>query len=146
MRRLTVDCNALISVEDIVAAAPAFKLGTVREWLFHRKANLLSSAVLKVDNNVWIDIDRFNIWLSLDKDEVSDFRNLRTKEQLLASCGIKASKLEDWLRKRHWNGLEEAVIKKGEKSLYIDIYKFNHWLWEQNTNSDFGAVMPVCCS
>jgi hypothetical protein len=98
-----------------------------------------TSAVLKIDGNVWIDIDHFNIWLSLDKDEVSDFRNLRTKEPLLTTCRIKASKLEDWLRKRHWNGLDEAVIKKGEKRLYIDIQKFNHWLEERNQNPDFGC-------
>ncbi|MFC3052292.1 hypothetical protein [Kordiimonas pumila] len=136
-----VDFSSLISVDDLVSQAPALKLGTVREWLFHRKSNMLSSAVLKIDDNVWLDIDRFNIWLSLDKDEVSDFRNLRTKEQLLKSCHIKASKLEDWLRKRHWNGLEEAVIKKGERKIYIDIHKFNHWLWEQNSNPDFGAAI-----
>ena len=121
-----------------MAMAPAFKLGTVRDWLFHRNTNMLSSAVLKIDDNVWIDIGRFNIWLSIDKEEASDFRNLRTKEQLLEACHIKASKLEDWLRKRYWNGLEAAVIKKGERLLYIDIHKFNRWLWKQNQNPDFG--------
>ncbi len=125
-----------------MAEAPAFKPGTIRHWLFHRKTNMLSAAVVKIDGNVWIDIDRFNIWLSLDKEMVSDFRNLRAKEQLLENCSIKAAKLEDWLRKRHWNGLDEAVIKKGEKRLYIDIYKFNQWLTEQNQNSDFGIIVP----
>ena len=138
-----VDFSNLISADDLVNLAPAFKLGTVRDWLFHRKTNMLSSAVLKIDDNVWIDIDRFNIWLSLDKDEASDFRDLRTKEQLLETCHIKASKLEDWLRKRHWNGLEDAVIKKGEKRIYIDIYKFNRWLLEKNSNSDFGTTMTT---
>ncbi len=97
-------------MDDLVTQAPAFKRGTIRNWLFHRKTNMLSSAVVKIDDNVWIDIDRFNIWLSLDKDMVSDFRDLRTKEQLFESCYINTSKLEDWLRKRHWNGLEEAVV------------------------------------
>ena len=135
-----IDFSNLISADDLVNLAPAFKLGTVRDWLFHRRTNMLSSAVIKIDDNVWIDIDRFNIWLSIDKDEVSDFRNLRTKEQLLEGCHIKASKLEDWLRKRRWNGLEEAVIKKGEKRLYIDVRKFNCWLLNQNSNSDFGFI------
>lgn len=98
-------------------------------------------AVVKIDDNVWIDIDRFNIWLSLDKDTVSDFRNLRTKEQLLDACYIKAAKIEDWLRKRSGNGLDEAVIKKGEKRLYIDIHKFNQWLMERNSNTDFGTAL-----
>lgn len=120
-----------------MAEAPAFKVGTIRHWLFHRKTNMLSIAVVKIDDNVWIDIDQFNIWLSLDKEMVSDFRNLRTKEQLLNSSFIKASKLEDWLRKRHWNGLEGAVIKKGEKRLYIDMHKFNGWLALKNQNTDF---------
>ncbi len=102
---------------------------------------MLSSAVVKIDDNVWIDIDRFNIWLSIDKDEVSDFRSLRTKEQILGNSFIKLTKLEDWLRKRYWNGLEEAVIKKSEKRLYIDIHKFNRWLLEQNQNPDFGTCM-----
>ena len=97
--------------------------------------------MLKIDGNVWIDIDHFNIWLSIDKQDVSDFRGLRTKEQLLEVCSIKASKLEDWLRKRHWNGLDEAVIKKGEKRLYIDIQKFSHWLGQKNQNPDFGVVV-----
>lgn len=132
------DCNNLISVDDLLEDAPAFKRGTIREWLFHRDTNMLSTAVIKVDENVWIDIDQFNIWLSRDKDEVSDFRDLRTKEQLLATCRIKATKLEDWLRKRYSNGLEAAIIKKGEKRIYIDITIFNRWLWEQNKNSDYG--------
>lgn len=139
MRR-KVDFSKLISVADLVEQAPAFKIGTVREWLFHRKSNMLSSAVLKIDENVWLDIDRFNVWLSIDKETVSDFRNLRTKKQLLEACHIKAGKLEDWLRKRHWNGLDEAVIKKGEKRLYIDIFKFNCWLYDQNRNDDFGML------
>ena len=127
-------------MDDLVAEAPAFKPGTIRHWLFHRKTNMLSSAVVKIDDNVWFDIDRFNIWLSLDKDEVSDFRDLRTREQLLENGFIKPTKLDDWLRKRHWNGLEEAVIKKGEKRLYIDIHKFNRWLTNQNKNPDFGKL------
>lgn len=126
----------------MVAEAPAFKAGTIRHWLFHRKTNMLSTAVVKIDENVWIDIDLFNIWLSLDKDEVSDFRDLRTREQLLENGFIKASKLDDWLRKRHWNGLDEAVIKKGEKRLYIDRNKLNRWLTGQNKNVDFGK--PNC--
>ena len=93
-----------------------------------------------IDGNIWIDIDRFNIWLSLGKDEVSDFRDLRTREQLLENGFIRASKLDDWLRKRHWNGLEEAVIKKGEKRLYIDRLKLNRWLSEKNTNADFSTL------
>ncbi len=129
----------LICVQELVKQAPAFKLGTVREWLFHRKHNMLTSAVVEIDGNVWLDIDRFNIWLSLDKDEVSDFRNLRTREQLLENSFIKATKLDDWLRKRHWNGLESAVIKKSEKRLYIDVCKFNDWLAEQNQNRGFGV-------
>ena len=136
-----VDCKNLISVDDLVDKVPAFKKGTLREWLFHRETNRLSSAIVKIDDNVWIDTDLFSIWLSLDKDEVSDYRNLRTKEQLLETCSIKASKLEDWLRKRHWNGLEEAVIKKGEKRIYIDITIFNRWLSEKNKNSDYGKVI-----
>ena len=126
--------------------APAFKKGTLRDWLFHRKSNMLSTAVIKIDDTVLLDIDRFNIWLSLDKDEVSDFRNLRTKEQILEGSLLSAVKLDYWLRCRHWNGLEEAVIKKGEKSLYIDMHKFNHWLGQRNTNADFGVVIPVSCS
>ena len=120
MRRIgKIDFENLICVQELVKQAPAFRLGTVREWLFHRKNNMLASAVVEIDGNVWLDIDRFNIWLSLDKDEVSDFRNLRTREQLLENSFIKATKLDDWLRKRHWNGLEEAVIKKKRKtSLY----------------------------
>ncbi|UTW58845.1 hypothetical protein KFE96_00615 [Kordiimonas sp. SCSIO 12603] len=120
--------------------APAFKAGTIRDWLFHRDTNMLSSAVVQIDGRIWIDIDRFNIWLSLDKDEVSDFRNLRTKEQILEVGFIKAPQLEHWLRRRHWNGLEEAVIKKGEKRLYIDIHKLNSWLTNQNINPDFGRL------
>lgn len=135
-----INFETLISVDDLVALAPAFKKGTIRDWLFHRKTNMLSSAVVEIDDNVWIDIDRFNIWLSIDKDEVSDFRNLRTKEQLLGDCQIKASKLEDWLLKRRWNGLEDAVIKKSEKRLYIDVCKFNCWLTEKNRNSEFGQL------
>lgn len=123
-------------------AAPAFKAGTVREWLLYRNENMLSSAVVKIGDNVWIDIDRFNVWLSLDKDTVSDFRNLRTTEQVLKSSYLKPSKLDSWLRQRHSNGLDEAVIKKGGKRLYIDIHKFNRWLWERNQNPDFGAVIP----
>ena len=138
-----VDCKNLISVDDLVDQVPAFKNGTIREWLFHRKTNGLSSAVVNIDGNVWIDTDLFSIWLSMDKDEVSDYRDLRTKEQLLETCSIKASKLEDWLRKRHWNGLEAAVIKKGEKRIYMDITIFNRWLSEQNKNPDYGKEIPV---
>lgn len=132
------DCNNLISVDGLVDEVPAFKKGTIREWLFHRKTNGLSSAIVNIDGNIWIDTDLFSIWLSQDKDEASDYRDIRTKEQLLETCSIKASKLEDWLRKRHWNGLEDAIIKKGEKRIYIDIRKFNRWLWEQNKNPDYG--------
>lgn len=136
------DCNKLISVDDLVAEVPAFKKGTIREWLFHRKTNGLSSSIINIDGNVWIDTDLFSIWLSQDKDEVSDYHNLRTKEQLLETCSIKASKLEDWLRKRFGNGLEAAVIKKSERRIYIDITIFNRWLWEQNKNPDYGKGIP----
>jgi hypothetical protein len=138
-----LDCGNLISVDDLVAAAPAFTKGTIRHWLFHRKTNRLTTAVLKIGDALWIDIDHFNIWLSRDKDEPSEFQDLRTKEQLLESCRIKTSTLEYWLRDRHWNGLEDAVIKKGEKRIYIDIRKFNRWLLEQNSNPDFGSKIPT---
>lgn len=128
----------IISIDVLVAEAPAFKLGTLRHWLFQRDINMLSSAVLKIDNSVFIDIDKFNIWLSLDKDQVSDFRNLRTKEQILELSHIKPSKLDDWLSNRDWNGLHHAVIKKGEKRLFIDITIFNEWLCKKNSNSGFG--------
>lgn len=101
---------------------------------------MLACAVLKIDENIFIDIDKFNLWLSLDKEHVSDFRNLRTKQQILRSSHIKSGKLDDWLRKRSWNGLERAVIMKGAKRLYIDITIFNEWLFEQNSNSDFGKL------
>ena len=131
----------IISVDVLVAEAPAFRLGTLRHWLFHREGNMLSTAVLKIDNSVFIDIDKFNIWLSLDKEHVSDFRNLRTKQQILAVSHIKPSKLDDWLSNRDWNELHHAVIKKGEKRLYIDITIFNEWLLTQNSNLDFGKVV-----
>ena len=133
----------LMSVDTLVETAPALKTGTLRGWLFHRKKNLLSTAILKVGGNVFIDIDKFNIWLSLDKEQVSDFRNLRTKKQILELSHIKPSKLEDWLRNRDWNGLYKAVIKKGEKSLFIDITIFNEWLLSQNSNLDFGKAINL---
>lgn len=139
-KQTEVNYCRIISVDVLVAEAPAFKLGTLRHWLFHREANMLSSAVLKIDNSVFIDIDQFNIWLSLDKDQVSDFRNLLTKQQILAVSHIKPSKLDDWLSNRDWNGLHHAVIKKGEKRLYIDITLFNEWLLAQNKNPKFGIV------
>ena len=134
------DFKNLISADDIAEEAPAFKPGTLRHWLFHRKTNMLCTAVIKVGDAVMIDIDRFNVWLSIDKDEVSDFRDLRTKEQILESSRIKPGRLEEWLRHRQWNGLEEAVIKKGEKRLYIDVRKFNRWLFERNSNPDYGVM------
>ena len=140
-KRIEVNYCRIISVDVLVAEAPAFRLGTLRHWLFHRETNMLSSAVLKIDNSVFIDIDKFNIWLSLDKEQVSDFRNLRTKQQILAVSHIKPSKLDDWLSARDWNGLHHAVIKKGEKRLYIDITIFNEWLLSQNQNPNFGKTV-----
>lgn len=134
-----INYENLLSVRDILRVAPAFKNGTIRDWLYHRKSNMLSSAVFKIDDTVMLDIDLFNVWLSLDKDEVSDFRDLRTKEQLLENSFITAGKLEYWLRCRRWNGLEPAIIKKSEKRIYIDFHKFNRWLGEKNSNPDFGC-------
>jgi hypothetical protein len=130
----------LISVDDLVKVAPAFRPGTIRDWLFHRDKNSLSMAVVKIDGSIWLDIDRFNIWLSLDKDEVSDFRNLRTCEQILENSFLKPAKLNAWLGQRKYNGLDTAVIKKGEKRLYIDVVKFDLWLKDQNQNIEFGVL------
>lgn len=137
-----LDVSALATVDTIVDQAAAFSIGTMRSWLYRRRKNGLSSAVLKLDENIYIDITRFNIWLSLDKDSVSDFRDLRTKQQLLESSGLKPSKLDDWLKKRHYNGLDEAVVKKTSCRLYIDVRKLGCWLLEQNKNTEFD-MFPV---
>ena len=140
MDSVILDFTRLVSVEELVTMAPALTLGTIRHWLFHRNRNALTMAVLKVHGALLIDIDRFNIWLSLDKDDVSDFRDLRTKQQILENSFISPSRLEDWLRHRRWNGLEDAVIKKGERRLLIDTRKFNKWLLANNSNPQFAKV------
>ncbi|UTW59527.1 hypothetical protein KFE96_04270 [Kordiimonas sp. SCSIO 12603] len=136
---MEVDYSRLITVEQIVEQAPAITHGTMRHWLFYRNKNLLATAILKLDQSIFIDIDRFNTWLSLDKDEVSDFRDLRTKQQILENSLLKPGTFDNWLRNRHWNGLEEAVIKKGERRLFIDIFKFNNWIRNNNSNPEFGS-------
>ncbi|PCI43299.1 MAG: hypothetical protein COB49_12465 [Alphaproteobacteria bacterium] len=97
-------------------------------------------AVVEIGGSLFIDVLNFNCWLSQDKDEVSNFLNLRTRKQILATSRIKPSKLDAWLKVRWTNGLHEAVIAKGPRKLYIDIHKLNRWLMEQNKNAGFGQL------
>jgi len=135
---IDIDYRNLITVEQLIEEARAFSEGTVRRWLYRRRQNGLVFAVIYMKNRLMIDFVRFNIWLSRDKEGISEFQNLRTKEQIVASSRLTASKLEYWLKNRHWNGLDEAVITKSQRRLYIDIIKFNQWLLDQNQNEDFG--------
>jgi hypothetical protein len=132
-----LDYSNLLTVEELLQNGPAFTVGGIREWLFRRKKNGLIRAVVNIDKNLFIDELCWNVWLSQDKDEVSDYRDLRTRKQILDKASFKPSKLDDWLRKRFQNGLHHAIIKKGERKLYIDTRLFNRWLLEQNTNSEY---------
>lgn len=136
-----IDYRNLMTVKQLVEHGVAFSEGTIKRWLFDRNKNGLNYAVVAIKESLLIDALKFNIWLSLDKDEVSEFQNLRTKEQIVEESWFDLSKLEYWLKNRHWNGLTDAVISKSRRRLYIDILKLNKWFLDQNMNSHYGYLV-----
>jgi hypothetical protein len=53
----------LRTVRQICEAFPAFKSGTIRWWLFHRRTNGFDRAVVKVGRRVLIDTYEFFAWI-----------------------------------------------------------------------------------
>ena len=143
LNTIKIDYRKLITLEHILKNGPAFTLGGIREWLSKRHQNGLIHVLVQIDNNLFFDEFSWNVWLSQDKDEVSDYRDLRTRKQILERSSLKESKLDDWLRKRQFNGLHVAVIKKGPRRLYIDIKLFNRWLSSRNKNSEFARTPDI---
>ncbi len=141
MQNANINIKNLRTVEQLISQAPAFSEGTVRRWLFDRMTNGLACAVFEIGGRTLIDIRRFNMWLSIGKTTLSDFRNLRTKEQIIRDSHLSPALLGYWLRARKTNGLDEAVITKSTRMLYIDFVKLNIWLTLQNQNPNFGCLL-----
>lgn len=128
MTELEFDYTNLMTIRQVLDVGVAFTEGTLRRWLFNRQANGLSQATVSLRESLLLDIPRFNDWLAGDQGGKFDFRNLRTKEQIVASSWLSKGTVEYWLRERHSNGLEDAVLTKSSRRLYIDLFKFNLWL------------------
>ena len=54
----------LMSVKQFCQHHPAFSQGGLRWLLFHRQANGLERAIVKVGRRVLIDVDQFFCWLA----------------------------------------------------------------------------------
>ena len=137
---MPVDFKNLITIKQMLDEGLAFSEGTLKRWIFNRNQNGLAFAVLEDSGALLLDVTKFNVWLSLGKMMTSDFRNFRTKEQIVEYSDLKMSKVEHWLRNRFSNGLNEAVVNKSARRLYIDVEKFNLWLVERNANPAFGVI------
>ena len=133
------DYENFLTIRQLLEQGTAFTEGTLRRWLFNRHKNGLACATVIFNRAVLIDVLKFNLWLSNCKKTLIDFRFLRTKNQIIKAPWLTMGKLENWLRHRHSNGLDQAVINKNTKLLYIDIRLFNRWLMEFNMNPAFGV-------
>ena len=133
-----IDYRYLLALEDVVEHAPAFTLGGLRYWVFRARRNGLNAALVRIDRNVFVDVNAFNRWLYDGMEEPGDYRNLRTVRQILDRSHLKESKLRYWLANAKANGLDAAVIRKNRMKLLIDVERFNAWLADQNSNSDYG--------
>ena len=140
MTELEFDFANLLTIRQVLEEGVAFTEGTIRHWLFNRDENGLASAVVKIQENILFDVAKFNAWFSGEGDFETDFRDLRTKDQIVQSTWITTGRLEHWLRHRDCNGLADAVFNQYSRRLYIDIQKFNNWLLRQNQNNAFGGA------
>ena len=132
-----------MTVKELIRSAPAFSEGTIRRWLFNRETNGLDWAVYKIGGRTFIDPDRLNIWLFGEERANSDFRNLRTKEQITKYRAFSLATLNYWLKNREENGLAGAVISKSTRRVYIDFMKLNSWI---ATHDGTAGLIELMCS
>lgn len=59
-----VDHRNLRSVNQFVAETPWLTAGKMRWLLFHRDTNGLAGSVYRIGGRIYIDIERFQTWLS----------------------------------------------------------------------------------
>lgn len=133
-----VDYRNLRSVQQIAEEAPALSQGTLEKWRFYRQHLNIEAVFVKIDANVYWDTAKLNVWLYEGKPTTGDFRDLRTLQQIIATCALPESKLRHWLKYRKTNGLDAAVITKTigrHGKLYIDYRLLNAWLAMQNRNT-----------
>lgn len=63
MTTSTSTVRTLLTAEQFVQRHSAFTLGGLRWWLFHRRANGLDQAVVRVGRRIYIDENKFFEWV-----------------------------------------------------------------------------------
>lgn len=73
-----MDYKNLRTVRQIAErAAPIITEGKLRWWIFHAKDNGFSKVIVRVSGRIYIDVDAFNRWLFIQRDDYEIAENDR---------------------------------------------------------------------